>query len=237
MAASWLLAGRGVPVDFWHYRGSIFDAYRTPEILGALGFIFSLRAVLQNPDPLAQSGLVFSDPRVCGFLVWDPAAFYVQRKIVLGAGTAVRRHPVWPLCQPESFCRADGAAHPAGACHSNPRRGTARPIAFSDPIHLAAPGVHRPSSQSLRAEVLPERMGTRSIISNCSACQSRRWPTAATLFFALAMRTIALPAERGPAPRWPVSTLTATYLRVRFGDRKGYWERILTEACQSGMER
>src|ERR1700676_3251420 len=47
VAASRVLAGCGVAVGFWYYRSSIPDAYRTAEILGAAGFIFSLRAVLQ----------------------------------------------------------------------------------------------------------------------------------------------------------------------------------------------
>src|ERR1700687_3772387 len=90
VAASWFLAGCGAPDGNWHYACALLDAYRTAEILGACGFILSLCAVLQNPGPLEKLCLVFIEPRVCGFLVCYPAEFYVQRKIVLGAGTAVR---------------------------------------------------------------------------------------------------------------------------------------------------
>src|SRR5271154_2677274 len=58
VAPSRFLAGCGVSVGCWHHACAIFDAYRIAEIFGAVGFIFSLCAVLQNPGPVAQLCLV-----------------------------------------------------------------------------------------------------------------------------------------------------------------------------------
>src|SRR5579862_2401578 len=138
VAASWLLAGCGGAIGHSRYPSSIPNAHRVAEILGARELILSLRAVLQNPLSLAQFCLVSAEPRLCGFLVWHPAAFHVQWEIILGAGTAVRRNPVWAVRQSESFCRPDGVTDPPRACHSDPGGGTARPVAVSDPLHLAA---------------------------------------------------------------------------------------------------
>ena len=75
-----------------------------------------------------------------GFAVFvcHPAAFYVQREIVLGSGIAIRRDSFWPVRQPQSFRRSDGASRPAGVGHPNPGRGAARPIAVGNPVHPAA---------------------------------------------------------------------------------------------------
>src|SRR5271169_6416301 len=77
VAAFWLLAGRGVPVGNSNYASAFPDADRIAEILGAAGFVFSLCAVLQNSDPLAQLCVVLVEPRICRFLVCHPAAFYL----------------------------------------------------------------------------------------------------------------------------------------------------------------
>ena len=93
--------------------GAVPDANRIAEILCACVFIFlacSRSELVPNGATLAgscwASGLRFHCLPFCN----TP---YVQRKIVLGAGTAVWRHPVWTLCEPESFCGPDGVAHSA----------------------------------------------------------------------------------------------------------------------------
>src|SRR3979409_1618217 len=92
--------------------------------------------------------------------------------------------------------------------------------------------VRRQSRLLSQAMALREHAERRLIMSNCLGRRRQRRLTAGILFFVPAMPTIAHLAEREPAPRWLVSMRMDTSLRVRFGGRKGYWERILTEACQ-----
>ncbi len=108
-------------------HGSVSDAHRAAEILRADRPVFSVPAILPDARAVARICMVLADSGVCSFAVRDPAAFYVQRKIVLGARNALRRDALWPLREPQPFCRPDGIADSARRGHPGSGRGAARP--------------------------------------------------------------------------------------------------------------
>src|SRR6185369_8920358 len=115
-----ILDRRRAAVGDGNNRGLIFDTYRTSKIFGAAGFVLSVRASLSNPVALAALRLVPAHSGLCRVPVRDPAALYVQRKIILAAGTSVRRGSIWAIRESQPFCRAGGTAHPAGTGHPDP---------------------------------------------------------------------------------------------------------------------